>query len=407
MQLTGNLEDLGMGEIFQILNFSGKSGVLRLRNTKMDGSIVFKDGNVVKAACSALKEGVGEMLLKENAISGRQLEEAKEKQKDSAYAEPLGRILVRDLRLAPDKLDSIASKLIEKAVYPFFLWQDGYFVFELGDYSETKDAIREDPLQHTLKKGLNPQFLAMEGLRLRDESIKAKKQYAAADGKDNVFQMPSRKESGPALGAAHDGPEDFKQFFRDLLEEVGDDGYIPGDKGEAMQSVANSKGLKVLKEMLEELARPISFNEVVLLILRFSSEIVSRSVLFSVKNNYLAGSGQSGIEIDDDIPDNIVRKMRIPLAEPSILSEAINKKGIIIKGLEKTKWNEYLMEQLGADRPIEAFAAPIIVHGKVEMVLYGDNLPSEDRLDDVSALEIFLGQTSITFERNKLIRSAS
>lgn len=407
MQLTGNIEDLGMGEIFQILNFSGKSGILRLHNAKMEGSIVFKGGSVIKATCSALKEGVGEMLLKENAITPEELNSAKESQKRGGYAETLGRVLVRELNVAKEKIDAAACRLIEKAVYPFFFWKDGYFVFELCDYAQTHETIRTDTLQHMLGKGLNPQFLAMEGLRLSDESEDPKNTLLAAPAEGGQHQAVTAVKNEAAVaggalsqgGAAAGSSEDIRYYLRDLLNEIGEDGYFPKDSGEAVRSVSNSKGIMVLKEMLEELARPMSLNEIVLLILRFSSEIVSRSVLFSVKGDHLVGSGQFGIEIKGEAPDSRVRKIRIPVSEPSILSTAINKKRIVVKEPEGTEWDEYLIEQLGGHRPVEAFVAPIIVHGKVEMLLYGDNVPEPHRLDDISTLEIFLGQTNIAMER--------
>lgn len=408
MQLTGNIEDLGMGEIFQILNFSGKSGVLRLHNSKMEGSIVFKDGLVTKANCSLLKEGVGEMLLRENAIAREELDAAKEVQKKGAYAETLGEVLVRGRKVAREKIDAVAATLIEKAVYPFFFWKDGYFVFELCDYAETPETIRTDTLQHTLATGLNPQFLAMEGMRLRDESEEtadAPPAPVAEAGRHQAESAGTNEAAAAPAGALLQGgspagsTEDIRYYLRDLLNEIGEDGYFPKDTGEAVRCVSNSKGIMVLKEMLEELARPMSLNEIVLLILRFSSEIVSRSVLFSVRGDHLVGSGQFGIEIKGEAPDSRVRKIRIPVSEPSILSAAINKKRIVVKELEETGWDEYLVEQLGGHRPLEAFVAPIMVHGRVEMLLYGDNVPEPNRLDDISTLEIFLGQTNIAMER--------
>jgi len=183
------------------------------------------------------------------------------------------------------------------------------------------------------------------------------------------------------------------------LNEIGEEGYFQKDLGEETRSVPNSKGIMVLKEMLEELARPMSLNEIVLMVLRFSSEIVNRSVLFSVRDGHLVGSGQFGIELKGESPDNRVRKMCIPAGAPSILNEAFEKKRVVIKEVEETEWDNYLVEQLGGQRPEMAFVAPIMLRGKVEMVLYGDNVPENRELDDISTLEIFLGQANMAMER--------
>ena len=404
MQLTGNIEDLGIGEIFQILNFSGKSGVLRLHNAKMEGSIVFKDGLIIKATSNALKEGVGEELIRENVISREELEAALEAQKKAAYARTLGSVLSTDMKVDREKIEDAAVRLVEKAVYPYFFWQDGYFVFELCDYAETPDIIKTDRLQYLLKKGLNPQFLAMEGIRLRDESRDLADQEPASPVETVQLQAAAPGRGGQAEGGQPDGgasekTQDVSYYLRDLLSEIGEDGYFPRDNGEALLSVPNSKGIMVLKEMLEELARPMSLNEIVLMVLRFSSEVVNRSVLFSVRDGYMVGSGQFGIEIKGESPDNRVRKMRIPVGARSILSEAVEKKRVVIKEVENTEWDSYLVEQLGGQRPELAFAAPIMLKGRVEMVLYGDNVPDSRALDDISALEIFLGQANMAMER--------
>jgi len=404
MQLTGNIEDLGIGEIFQILNFSGKSGVLRLRNGKMEGNIVFKDGLLIKASSSTMKENVGDVLLKDNVITPEEFEAAKESQKKSLYAETLGSVLTREMKVDREKIDDVAVGLIEKAVYPFFFWQDGYFVFELCDYTENPENIKTDTLQHMLEKGLNPQFVAMEGIRLRDEARDQSDQVCATPVETGQLQssgVGKVEQAGARLqeGIATEGAQDIRYYLRDLLNEIGEEGYFQKDLGEETRSVPNSKGIMVLKEMLEELARPMSLNEIVLMVLRFSSEIVNRSVLFSVRDGHLVGSGQFGIELKGESPDNRVRKMCIPAGAPSILNEAFEKKRVVIKEVEETEWDNYLVEQLGGQRPEMAFVAPIMLRGKVEMVLYGDNVPENRELDDISTLEIFLGQANMAMER--------
>ena len=49
MSLVGSLEDLGLGDILQIVSLARKSGHLLLRSERGDGRIVFRDG-LVQAA---------------------------------------------------------------------------------------------------------------------------------------------------------------------------------------------------------------------------------------------------------------------------------------------------------------------------------------------------------------------
>ena len=44
MSLVGSLEDLGLGDILQVISLSRKSGVLLLRTDLGNGRIIFRDG---------------------------------------------------------------------------------------------------------------------------------------------------------------------------------------------------------------------------------------------------------------------------------------------------------------------------------------------------------------------------
>lgn len=388
MQLTGNLEDIGLGEIFQILAFSGRSGILRLRDTKSEGSVVFRDGKVVKAASSQVKSCVGSILLESGKLSAAQLEEARSRQRERGYAEPVGRLVIRSFNVPAESVEKAATALIETIVQSFFLWKDGYFEFELCDYAETPEIIESDPIQYTLKSGLNPQSLAMEGLRLADE--------ASRDGLGSS-----------CAAAANKAPEETGLFCTvgELMNELGvEEGFFE-QKG--FQAVSNTKGLSVLKEMLEELANPLTLNEILLLILRFSSEFINRSVVFVMKDSHITGLGQFGLELDCEQPDSRVRGIRIPIEAQSILTDAIARRRIVIRELEKTEWNEYLIQKLGGRRPIEAFAAPVILQDRVVMILYGDNVPEARKLKNLAVLETFLAQTSIAMERMLLMNGSA
>ncbi len=389
MQLTGNLGDIGLGEIFQILAFSGRSGVLRLRDTQSEGAVVFREGKVIKASSSRFRACVGVALVEDGKISATQLEEARRKQRERGYAEPVGRVLSRSFNISQEFIESAAATLIQKIVQDFFSWKEGYFEFELCDYAETPEVIQNDQLQYTLRSGLNTQSLAMEGLRLADE--------AERDGTAAVERLD------PANKALHE--TDSFCSVGELLGELGVDERFFDDKG--FQAPSNTRGLSVLKEMLEELSSPLTINEILLLILRFSSEFINRSVVFVMKDGLIAGFGQFGLEFGGEQPDNRIRDIRVPAEGRSILSEAVEKRRIVVRELERTQWDEYLIEQLGGRRPIEAFAAPVILQNRVVMVLYGDNVPEPRKLEGISVFETFLAQTSIAMERMLLMRNGS
>ena len=307
----------------------------------------------------------------------------------------------------------VTTKLIERVVYSFFCWSYGSFVFELVRYDETPEIIKNDPLQYALANGLNPQFLAMEGSRLLDESRKAG--AVAGDeeglGEESIAIEPvtEEKEKDIAFDLVEYEPEPVTQpepglslrddYFHDILKEVEGEEYFERLRSKAPK-VVESRGLSLLKEMLNELGKPLTLNEIVLLILRFSSELISRAVVFAVKKGKIIGLGQFGVEIKGEAADKRIKNINLPLAEDSILVEAIQAKTTVIRDeMDSVPGNAYIMEQLGGQRPDGAFAAPIVVQDRVAMIFYGDNAATGEKLGDISTLEIFLAQTSIALER--------
>ncbi|MDD2335409.1 MAG: DUF4388 domain-containing protein [Geobacteraceae bacterium] len=169
MSLVGNLEDLGLGEILQIVSLSRKSGVLSLFSRGREGKIVFRQGQVIRATIDGQQSHLGQLLLRNGAITDALLRKALTLQEQEGGKERLGELLIQRFSVPADLVEEVVRQQIENTVYALFAWSEGSFDFELRD---TVDAIEDPPQdlsQCFLEQGLNPQFLAMEGSRLLDE----------------------------------------------------------------------------------------------------------------------------------------------------------------------------------------------------------------------------------------------
>ena len=60
--------------------------------------------------------------------------------------------------------------------------------------------------------------------------------------------------------------------------------------------------------MLQELNNPSLGGGIILLVLRFASELMNRAVIFLVKEKEIVGLGQFGIELTDGMADVRVRR---------------------------------------------------------------------------------------------------
>ncbi|MCB0218978.1 MAG: DUF4388 domain-containing protein, partial [Chrysiogenetes bacterium] len=201
MSLVGNLEDLGLGDILQIVSLSRKSGVLHLEQDTREGAIIFRDGQVVCAYSTKLRRPLGELLVEQGMVTPAQLAQAVETWTDSGKRDSLSSHIERDVGTDHEQIQSVIRSTVEKTVYHLFRWREGTFNFELKDVEEELKALDPDDAQLVLDVGLNPQYLAMEGARLQDESGM---EGAPEEEDDDDFQL-GPEDSGPV--AAPPEPE--------------------------------------------------------------------------------------------------------------------------------------------------------------------------------------------------------
>jgi CheY-like chemotaxis protein len=265
MSLVGNLADLGLGEILQIVSLSRKSGVLTLQSKGRQGIVVFRFGQVIRATSSTIQYFLGEELLKRNVVDQECLNKALQVQQAGAYRERLGTILIHRFNVPVERIEDVVREQIERVVYSFFAWDEGRFEFELQDDVETIDDSKMDPLQFMLEQGLNPQFLAMEGSRIIDEKrhrgdlLEEDLPYAAHEAVtapvEPVAAVAPLKQETDSLPAPGNGRgvvivED-DQLIRDLLTEAF------SSAGRAVSSFARSEdALITIDTLFRDGSRP-------------------------------------------------------------------------------------------------------------------------------------------------------
>ncbi len=365
MSLVGRLEDLALPDIFQIISLSKKTGTLIVRSRKGTGMVVFKDGQVIQAASDSIRDSLGNILVSQGMLTEAVLSQALAAQRKDVD-KPLGMILVEMGAVPAQTLESVVRKQIEEIIYDLLAWEEGFFNFELGEIAP-KDKIEIDTQEFLLKHGISAEYLLMEGTRILDEKRKG---------------MPRPAPAPKAPGAHHASYEPAKEEFRTRIE-----------------TEAPSKAISTLRSMFDELRFPTATAEVTLLILRYASEVVNRAVLFMVKKDEVRGLGQFGIELKGHSADQVVRNIRIPLNQPSLFLPVIENRRSFVGPLDQNESNKYLMNELGGMLPDAVMAIPLIVDGKIALVVYGDNLPDRKPIRGMDTLEIFMSQAGMALEK--------
>jgi len=161
MSLVGSLEDLGLGDILQIISLSRKSGVLVLRSEHGEGQILFREGRVTGAFRKGDPADLHGLLVGTGALSEDDFRAAVRAAR--AGGTDLETALSALPALGSERLDGLRKTHVERAAFAMFSWSTGEFSFEVRE-----DADGLDP-DLCVAQGIDAQYLAMEGARLRDE----------------------------------------------------------------------------------------------------------------------------------------------------------------------------------------------------------------------------------------------
>jgi hypothetical protein len=136
-------------------------------------------------------------------------------------------------------------------------------------------------------------------------------------------------------------------------------------------------------------------------LLRRAAAVVVRGLLLVVRGDEVHGAGQFGLEGSGD-PDDVARRLRLPLGEPSAIAEAVKRRESWRGPLGATPANDELVRLLGGPRPSEAVVVPMLIREGVGLVLYGDNGTALGPIGPVEDLEWALLEAGLSMERDLL-----
>jgi hypothetical protein len=161
MAIQGPLRELGIHDVFQLLDLGRKTGVLRITSAlrQNEGTIWFHDAAVVAAAIQSNPHPLGTALLRAGKIREEDLSRARSVQAQGD-ARRIGEILVATGAIGARELRNQVRSHIEEVVFTMLGWSEGYFVFE----ECPPEAIpRETDLR------ISVEHLLLEGARRIDE----------------------------------------------------------------------------------------------------------------------------------------------------------------------------------------------------------------------------------------------
>jgi tetratricopeptide (TPR) repeat protein len=159
MAIEGQLEDVGLADICQLLAMGRKTGCLTVTDRSSFGYVYFEKGRVVYANVLNRPDRLGELLVRNKVITRDDLSRAMERQA-RAPGRRLGRILVDQGNLTEEELSRFITIQIAEAVYHLFGWERGSFHFDPDELPQEEGIV---PVS------LNAESLLLEGARRVDE----------------------------------------------------------------------------------------------------------------------------------------------------------------------------------------------------------------------------------------------
>jgi hypothetical protein len=397
MGFMGRLGDMPFEDIVQMLSMSQRTGRLTLTHGPSKAVILLKQGDIIGASCDSAGESLGQALLARSAVTESALALALEVQHRTVPTRLLGAILVEMNAVRPETVEEVVRNQVQTVINEVIKWTDGAFRFERLEHPEYLDAGVTDS-EMLLKSGLRADQVMLSAAQLMDEGDPEPGQLPPP-----ILTFPARAKVPIAAGSKRSGLDmgdtlTANQIIAALTERVEEEPPTPERPAPPASEVA------FLKSIIDETQSSDFVGEIGLMIMRCGGRVVRRGVLFSASHGQVRGIGEFGLEALGPRSYEKVRKMMIPLSDPSIFRGVIEGGRTYRGRLAKTFWDDYLVRQLGGEQPTEVIAVPMVLHGTVVSIFYGDNVPANLPIGPTDSLELLMVYAALGMER--MLRSA-
>ncbi len=191
MAIEGPLRELGIHDVFQLLDLSRKTGTLRVRSELRDdeGVVHFANGRVVHAGIRSLPTSLEGILVAAGRISETDVQAARELAGPRATPGQLADALVANGAVAQREVERQVQRQIEAVVFELISWREGFFSFE-------EVAALDLPVDSRIS--VSTESLLMEGARRIDEWSRI------ADTVPNLQMVPVFASAGDGHGTQLD-----------------------------------------------------------------------------------------------------------------------------------------------------------------------------------------------------------
>jgi hypothetical protein len=123
--ITADIEDLTAADLMMLLAQNRKTGQLTIENGDERLKLAFRDGDIVYASSTGIRETVGAMLVRRGLITEEQLENALELQKQQNGSALLGQILIEMEAVTGEDLTRVVYLQFQNVIREALGWTEG------------------------------------------------------------------------------------------------------------------------------------------------------------------------------------------------------------------------------------------------------------------------------------------
>jgi hypothetical protein len=158
--IEGPLRELGIHDVFQLLDLSRKTGALRVTSDLRDdeGSVLFDGGRVLYASVRSNPTSIERILRQAGKLTDGDIAAASAI--PSVPGQGLGDRLVQAGVITQREMERHLRQAIESVIFELMSWREGFFSFE-------EKPVNDVPLDARIR--ISTESLLMEGARRIDE----------------------------------------------------------------------------------------------------------------------------------------------------------------------------------------------------------------------------------------------
>lgn len=138
MSIKGTLDTFDLATLLQMLKYEKKTGRLTIKSKANQVQIFLQEGDIVFATESRKSNRIGLLLMNHGLISRKALDKCLALSRQNNLS--IGKVLVQEGYLSPEKLNSFILKQAENSIYNVFLWDCGDFVYSDCDINMKRMA---------------------------------------------------------------------------------------------------------------------------------------------------------------------------------------------------------------------------------------------------------------------------